>query len=244
MKNQTILIVDDNPIYDKEITKVLRGAGFDTIHSSTCEHAIKEIRKQDCKIKLILLDINLCNGINETQAVQKILNENDIPLMFLISDFDNEIIINSNHITSYGYVNRNSSKAIILASIKTVLKLHNEIAQNKLLFNSAADGIHIVDIEGNVIQVTDSFCKMLGYTAEEMSSMNAAQWEANWTQDEIKGILKHQTNAVKTFYTKHRHRDGHLIDVEISLIKVALEVKQFFLLLPAISQKDCKLKNL
>ncbi|MDP2035961.1 MAG: PAS domain S-box protein [Ignavibacteria bacterium] len=228
MKNQTILIADDNPIYDKETIRVLRGAGFDTIHSSTCDQAIKETRKQDCKINLMLLDINLCNGINETQAVQKILNENDIPLMLLISDFDNEIIVSSNHITSYGYVNRNSSEAILLASIKTVLKLHGEIIQNKLLFNSAADGIHIVDIEGNIIQVTDSFCKMLGYTAEEMSSMNAAQWEANWTLDEIKGILKHQTNVVKTFNTKHRHRDGHLIDVEISLIKVALEGQTVF----------------
>ena len=228
MENQTILLVANKTLYAKEAIRVLKSTGFDTVHTSTCEQAIKETQRQDCKINLILMDINMCNGINETQAVQKILKVNGIPLMFLISDLDNEVIINSNHITSYGYVNKNSSEAILIASIKSALKLHSEILQNKLLFNSAADGIHILDTEGNVVQVTDSFCKMLGYTEEEMSGMNVAQWEANWTQDEIKGILKHQANSVKTFNTKHRHRDGHLLDVEISLIKVALEGQAVF----------------
>ena len=228
MRNQTILLVDKKTLYVKEAIRVLRGAGFSTVHASTCDQALKETQKQDRKINLILLDINLCNGVNETQAVQKILNENDIPLMLLISDLDNEAIINSNHITSYGYINKNSSEAILIASIKSTLKLHSEILQNKLLFNSAADGIHILDTEGNVVQVTDSFCKMLGYTAEEMSKMNVAQWEANRTQDELKEILKHQTKIVKIFNTKHRHRDGHLIDVEISMIKVALESQTVF----------------
>ncbi|OGV06545.1 MAG: hypothetical protein A2499_00410 [Stygiobacter sp. RIFOXYC12_FULL_38_8] len=228
MRNQTILLVDKKTLYVKEAIRVLRGAGFTTVHASTCDQALKETQKQDRKINLILLDINLCNGVNETQAVQKILNEYDIPLMLLISDLDNEAIINSNHITSYGYINKNSSEAILIASIKSTLKLHSEILQNKLLFNSAADGIHILDTEGNVVQVTDSFCKMLGYTAEEMSKLNVAQWEANRTQDELKEILKHQTKIVKIFNTKHRHRDGHLIDVEISMIKVALESQTVF----------------
>ncbi|MBI3124703.1 MAG: PAS domain S-box protein [Ignavibacteriales bacterium] len=228
MRNQTILLVDKKTLYVKEAIRVLRGAGFTTVHASTCDQALKETQKQDRKINLILLDINLCNGVNETQAVQKILNEYDIPLMLLISDLDNEAIINSNHITSYGYINKNSSEAILIASVKSTLKLHSEILQNKLLFNSAADGIHILDTEGNVVQVTDSFCKMLGYTAEEMSKMNVAQWEANRTQDELKEILKHQTKIVKIFNTKHRHRDGHLIDVEISMIKVALESQTVF----------------
>ncbi|KAF0142813.1 MAG: multi-sensor hybrid histidine kinase [Stygiobacter sp.] len=204
------------------------GAGFNTVHASTCDQALKETQKQDRKINLILLDINLCNGVSETQTIQKILNENDIPVMLLISDLDNEVIINSNHITSYGYVNKNSSEVILIASIKSTLKLHSEILQNKLLFNSSADGIHILDTEGNVVQVTDSFCKMLGYTAEEMSSMNVAQWDANWTDNELKEILKHQTKIVKIFNTKHRHRDGHLIDVEISMIKVDLESQTVF----------------
>ncbi|KAF0217087.1 MAG: multi-sensor hybrid histidine [Ignavibacteria bacterium] len=228
MKNQTILLVDKKTLYVKDAIRVLMGAGFNTVHASTCDQALKETQKQDRKINLILLDINLCNGVSETQTIQKILNENDIPVMLLISDLDNEVIINSNHITSYGYVNKNSSEVILIASIKSTLKLHSEILQNKLLFNSSADGIHILDTEGNVVQVTDSFCKMLGYTAEEMSSMNVAQWDANWTDNELKEILKHQTKIVKIFNTKHRHRDGHLIDVEISMIKVDLESQTVF----------------
>ncbi len=223
MKDQTILLVDNKTLYVKEAIRALRGAGFDTIHASTCEQAIKETQKQDCKICLILMDINLCNGISETQAVQKILKVNGIPLMFLISDLDNEVIINSNHITSFGYINKNSSEAILIASIKSTLKLHTEIWQNKLLFNSAADGIHILDTEGNVVQVTDSFCKMLGYTEEEMSGMNVAQWDANWTQDQLKEIFKQRSKPVRTFNTKHRHKDGHLLDVEINSIKVELK---------------------
>ena len=46
---------------------------------------------------------------------------------------------------------------------------------------SALEGIHIMDMQGNIVEANDTFCKMLGYTKEEMASLNVADWEAQWS---------------------------------------------------------------
>src|ERR1035437_7025985 len=100
--------------------------------------------------------------------------------------------------------------------------------RNQLLLRTASDGIHVLDAEGNVQEVSDAFCTMLGYTRDELSSMNVSQWDAQWSAQEVKqviGRLKQLTTASTIFETKHKRRDGRVIDVEISSVGVELDGK-------------------
>lgn len=55
--------------------------------------------------------------------------------------------------------------------------------------------------------------------------MNVAQWDAQWTEQELQSILKGFADKTEKemFETKHRCQDGHVIDVEISASLVEVD---------------------
>jgi PAS domain S-box-containing protein len=101
--------------------------------------------------------------------------------------------------------------------------------RNEMLLRTASDGIHVLDAEGNVLQVSDAFCSMLGYSRDELSGMNVSQWDAQWSAQEVQQLierLKQVTAAPTIIETKHKHRDGSIINVEISSTGVEIDGKQ------------------
>ena len=110
----------------------------------------------------------------------------------------------------------------LLAS-KHALQQENE--KNMALLRSASDGIHILDTEGNIIEVSDSFCEMLGYRREEMIGMNVSRWDAGLLGKELAASLGRQfaQHERSLFETRHRRKDGSVFDVEISGLSLQLE---------------------
>ena len=64
--------------------------------------------------------------------------------------------------------------------------LASQNLKNETILNAASDGIHILDMDGNVLQANEAFCRMLGYTADEMKNMNVAQWDVQWSAEQLK----------------------------------------------------------
>jgi len=96
--------------------------------------------------------------------------------------------------------------------------LRRESERNQALLHNASDGIHILDRAGNVIEASDSFCAMLGYTREEVIGMNVGQWDA--AHDPVE-LIRRVTNQFDNpgrsqFETRHRRKDGSIFDVEVS----------------------------
>ena len=112
------------------------------------------------------------------------------------------------------------------AAAQAALKKENE--KNLALLRNASDGIHILDTEGNVIEASDSFCAMLGYTRDEMIGMNVRQWDAASTDDDLRDKLKKQSSqqARLQFETRHRRKDGRIMEVEVSGSSLTLDGRQ------------------
>ena len=103
-------------------------------------------------------------------------------------------------------------------------------AQNlryKTLLKSSTDGIHIIDLDGNIVDVNEAFCCQLGYSYAESMQLNVSQWDAQWSAEEVLQVLRELVNSgqARQFETKHRRKDGSLIDVEINSIPVIVEGK-------------------
>ena len=56
----------------------------------------------------------------------------------------------------------------------------------KTLLRAANDGIHVLNIDGDLVEVNDVFCQMLGYTRDELLGMNVNQWDAQFSPEELK----------------------------------------------------------
>ncbi|MBA5639157.1 EAL domain-containing protein [Duganella sp. LX20W] len=106
----------------------------------------------------------------------------------------------------------------ITAQKQTEQALRAESEKNLALLRNASDGIHILDAHGDVIEASVAFCAMLGYTREELIGMNVARWDARFGQAELDALLARQLDGGvhNQFETRHRRKDGSLVDVEIS----------------------------
>ena len=120
---KTILLVEDEVIIALQETIQLQKAGYTVIHSLTGENAIDIVNTNPDGIALILMDIDLGKGIYGTEAAEQILRTNDIPVLFLSSHMEPEIVKKTEEITNYGYVVKSSVFTVLDASIKMALRL-------------------------------------------------------------------------------------------------------------------------
>jgi diguanylate cyclase (GGDEF)-like protein/PAS domain S-box-containing protein len=70
---------------------------------------------------------------------------------------------------------------------------------------------------GNILQVNEAYAKISGYSVDELANMHISQLEAIEGQEQIKArIEKIIAQGYDQFETQHRHKDGHIIDIDIS----------------------------
>ncbi len=122
---QTILLVEDEAINAMLARKILEKNGYNVIISHNGEKAIDAV-KQNPMINLVLMDIDLGTGIDGTEAAVQILKNYDLPLVFLSSHTEPEIVEKTEGITSYGYIVKNSGETVLIASIKMAFRLFDE----------------------------------------------------------------------------------------------------------------------
>lgn len=86
------------------------------------------------------------------------------------------------------------------------------------LLRTASDGIHTLDENGNLLETSDSFLRMLGYEAGEMDGMVVADWYVGFQPDITLPSLRFQVEKQESriFEAKFRRRDGTVFDVELS----------------------------
>jgi CheY-like chemotaxis protein len=121
-KPKTILLVEDEAIIALTEKMTLEKYGYRVITARTGEEAVATVEKTPA-IDLILMDINLGTGIDGTEAAAIILRQRDIPVVFLSSHTEPEVVAKTEKITSYGYVVKDSSGTVLDASIKMAFKL-------------------------------------------------------------------------------------------------------------------------
>ena len=95
--------------------------------------------------------------------------------------------------------------------------------RSRILLQAASDGVHVLDLQGRVREVNEAFCSMLGYSREQMLGMDVYAWEAQKSRTELRQALHSLGEQKTTFETRHRCRDGRVLDVEISSIGVDVD---------------------
>ncbi|MBK6607643.1 MAG: PAS domain S-box protein [Leptospiraceae bacterium] len=361
---KTLLLVEDEVILAMANKQTLENYGYKVIVATSGEKAI-EVFKETNSIELILMDIDLGEGLDGTKAAEALLELKEIPVVFLSSHTEPEVVEKTEKITSYGYVVKNSGPTVLDASIKMAFKLFNANKQikesearlrevlenssdvsykrnlqtnsydylspvfvlisgytqeeinkmpleavmnlfhaddaaetkrvisnalnhpageyevnyrfrhkngqfrwfhdkftvlrdatgkplaligsvsditerkksetavellalrNQTLLNATSDGIHVMDDQGKIIEVNPAFCKMLGYTREELLQLKITDWDVLYSERQILEKIEELIDHPAVFETRHRRKDGSLYEVEINCICIKLEGSNF-----------------
>lgn len=119
---KTILLVEDEAIIAMQEKKALERHGYTIVPAYSGEQAV-EAFKANLSIDLVLIDIDLGAGMDGTEAARIILGNRDLPVVFLSSHTEPEVVEKTENITSYGYIVKSSSATVLDASIKMAFKL-------------------------------------------------------------------------------------------------------------------------
>jgi len=108
-------------------------------------------------------------------------------------------------------------------------KLAFEAERNRTILETAQDGIHLVNMEGRVIDANAAFTEMLGYTADEIRQLHVSDFEATKSPAEIVELIEQlrQDKTSALIETRLRRKDGKLIDAEISVNLAQISGEEF-----------------
>ena len=93
--------------------------------------------------------------------------------------------------------------------------LQMEAGRYNALISTTSDGYWCFDREGRLLEVNDVYCRMSGYSREELMTMRIMDLDALESPDQVlrhvAGIFQHGD----VFESRHRKKNGELFDVEI-----------------------------
>lgn len=106
----------------------------------------------------------------------------------------------------------------ITESLKDEETIKHNLEHHRAIIQTAIDGFMIVDKNKFLIDVNDSYCKMSGYSAQELLTMRVSDLEVTDTQNSFSTrIHKIRTKGEDRFETQHRRKDGKMLHVELSV---------------------------
>ena len=139
-QRKNILLVEDEALVAMAEKATLEKHGYAVTVCYTGEKAIETFRSSTA-IDLILMDIELGSGMDGTEAAGAILREYTVPIVFLSSHTEPEIVEKTEQITSYGYVVKNSGETILLSAVKMALRLFDAKSRYRDIFAHSINGI-------------------------------------------------------------------------------------------------------
>ncbi len=253
--SKKILLVEDEAIIVLLEAQMLKEHGYAVVTAGSGERAI-EAADSDPEISLVLMDIDLGRGMDGTEAAETILRRRDLPVVFLSSHTEPEVVEKTEGITSYGYIVKNSGETVLLASIRMAFRLYDahcrlkeqteelrtalvqverteevlrereELYRN--LMENSIDAVQLLDEEGRFLDVNNRGCEMIGYSREELLSMRIADIDPNYPADGFYRFWNEQQKGTSVlFETVHQRKDGTRIPVEVNGIFFNVDKKRY-----------------
>ncbi len=107
--------------------------------------------------------------------------------------------------------------------LKKTAEEHDSILKTSL------DGFWILDAKGRFLDVNKPYCDMTGYSEMELLDMCVADVDAEESDEEISELIEKTIKfGYNRFESRHRCRDGTVIDVEISTDYLPVDKGKFF----------------
>lgn len=127
-------------------------------------------------------------------------------------------------------------------SLETIRKLKTGYG---VIVHTAMDGFWLTDIQGRILEVNDSYCSLIGYSRQELLTMPISEFEA---QEKPEDTKRHIQRIIESgsdrFESKHRCKDGRIIDLEVSVNYLDVEDGRLFAFLHDITERKKRQREL
>ncbi|MGC2211465.1 MAG: PAS domain S-box protein [Candidatus Korobacteraceae bacterium] len=106
------------------------------------------------------------------------------------------------------------------------------------VLQSGLDGFYLVDTHGRFLQVNDAYCAISGYSREELLHMHVADVEASESAEAVAAHIEQVMRQGRDrFESRHRRKDGQIIDIESSVSFQNFDGGRFFCFLRDVTER-------
>ncbi len=255
MEPKTILLVEDEAIIAMAQSIVIRKFGYNVVIAHSGLQAVKAV-EENPSIKLILMDIDLGEGIDGTEAAQRILALRQLPILFLTSHAEEEYVERVKKITRYGYVIKNSGEFVLHSAIEMAFELYtlySQARENEFRFRQIYENVKVgiaqISLDFKVMAANEKYCAMLGYSEAELIGHHLRDFTHPETLKE--NFEKQQALAngeIEHYHMEKKfiHKDGYTIVglLDANLIRDISGHPSYFLgsVVDISEQKESRLK--
>ena len=105
------------------------------------------------------------------------------------------------------------------------------LRRGDLLLNLPFESLYVLDAEGYLVDMSDTFCRNLGYSREEMKGMHVSVWDIRWSlpdKQHHEHLIASSDEVSEPVESMHRTKTGHLIPVEVRTVRIRRD-KDLFL---------------
>jgi PAS domain S-box-containing protein/putative nucleotidyltransferase with HDIG domain len=246
-----VLIVEDVESDAQLIVRMLTKAGY-TVTFERVDSAAqirRALEKQPWEI--VISDFSM-PGLDGFAAL-KVFQETglDIPFIVVSGTMGEETAVAMMKAGAHDYVMK-GNLARLAPAVERELKhaetkretrraeeeLRSREQRYQTLLKTSLDGFWLVDMQGGLLEVNETYCRMSGYTEQELLSMHIPDLEDKEVpSDTASHIQKIIEQGEDRFESRHRRKDGSIFEVEINVQYRAAEGGRFVAFLQDISER-------
>ncbi len=232
-----ILIVEDSILNARITADTLNMYGYRTEVVRTGEEAVEQVCSGQ-RPDLVLMDIELGNGMSGIDAALKIHIRCNIPIIFLTANACKRITEQIKSVTAYGYVTKSTNPYVLLSAVDMALtrwRAEQGLELYRCIVEESLNEIYVFHRDTlKFIAVNRIARDNLGYTMEELHKMTPLDIKPEMERRSFKGLLAplvggEQEGAM--FHTVQRRKDGSLYPVEVHLQLLKAQGEEAYLAL-------------
>ncbi len=227
MEEKQILVVEDTVFYARLINDALQKFGYNvSAVVPTGEEAISKAK--ELNPDLVLMDIVLQGEIDGIEAAANIRRDVDIPVIYLTAFPDVKILERAKITEPFGFLIKpfnekelHTSIEIALYKFKMEKKLRESEERYREILSSISEGYYETNLQGRYIFFNDSFCRITGYSREEL--LGAGFYLLQAPGEKVYSFFNkvYQTGVAEEGFTfLMRKKDGGKMVVELSISPV------------------------
>jgi PAS domain S-box-containing protein/putative nucleotidyltransferase with HDIG domain len=228
----TILLVEDNLDHIELARRV-----FELVYPQDRFFACTTLREaehwlQEHQVDVLIADLHLPDGSGLDLLQHPYLN-GQLPAVIITNQGDEQHAVQAMRSGAMDYLVKGNDTfrhmpaiahrvygqwRVIEAKRLAEEKLRQHEALLNAILQSARDGYILLDADGKFLEVNRAYAELVGYEPDELMGKTIAEIEALQSADQIAATLEGiRRTGSALFETCHRHRDGRLIEVEVSV---------------------------
>lgn len=209
---RTILLVEDEVLIAMAETRDLERMGYAVVSAYSGDQAIRAVTDRS-EIDLVLMDIDLGAGPDGTEVARAILAIRDLPILFLSSHSEPDIVERTEEVTSYGYVVKNAGPTVLKASIRMAYRLFESHRRERDLaetadryLNVVAEIVLVLDTKGDILRLNESGHRLLGYRNGELIGRNWLETcLPDWERQAVNAVFHRRLDPAATDTERHEN---------------------------------------